>query len=178
MHRERWPKGGPTRGYRNTRVWMLFFRLCRRQMILALKHIVCVTSNSVDRRQKLTEMAALSPDDDRDHIMPPISELALIYINDQTIANTACCCTSAAASRTLLRHSSRFRRMRSEFGKIISSSRQARQFFPASLTKIAEKVHRAGMREIAHFRERAIGCQIGFDNPFHRQLGCIHNRTG
>ena len=49
---------------------------------MALKHIVCVTSNSVDRRQKLTEMAALSPDDDRDRIMPPISELALIYIND------------------------------------------------------------------------------------------------
>ena len=42
-----------------------------------------------------------------------------------------------------------------EFRKILSSGRQVpcRQFRPASLAKIEEKVHRAGTREIPDFRE-------------------------
>lgn len=42
-----------------------------------------------------------------------------------------------------------------DFRKILSSDRQVpcRQFCPASLTKIEEKVHLAGTREIADFRE-------------------------
>lgn len=53
-----------------------------------------------------------------------------------------------------------------------------RQFCPASLPKIKEKVHRAGTRKIPNFRERAIGRQVGLDDPCHREFGRVHDRTG
>lgn len=66
--------------------------------------------------------------------MPPISPLALIYINDH--CEHGMLLHISRSKQDFAHTSSHFRRMRA---KSYPSSRQVRQFFPASLTKIAEK---------------------------------------